>query len=213
MPTFSKHSARKICLAGALFLLAGGPALAFPEAQFQSAFQQFMSAPGSGSEEAAAESFSALLKQEPANPLLMAYTGAATTKLATTTIFPWKKMAYAEEGLAMLDKALQLAADSKLQRGSTPLALEVRFVAANTFLAVPGFMNRATRGGKLLNEVLEHPQFGQADLSFRGAVWLRAAGLALEQKRGDDARRFLQDLIQHGAPQAEIAKGMLKGVA
>ncbi|MFZ6749028.1 hypothetical protein [Undibacterium sp. Ren11W] len=203
----------KLAISAGLFLAFGSKALAFSEPEFQSAFQQFMAAPGS--EEQAAESFTALLKKEPAHPLLMAYAGAATTKLANTTMFPWKKMSYVEDGMAMLDKAVQLAqvADPKLLHGDTPLPLEVKFVAANTFLAVPGFLNRAERGSKLLNEVLADAQFEKTASGFRGAVWMRAAGLAVQQKRHADARRFLESVIRSEAPQSAAAKAMLKEVA
>ncbi|MFZ6814123.1 hypothetical protein ACO0K3_06615 [Undibacterium sp. Rencai35W] len=209
----SRTSLSKIALSTLLALSISSNAAAYSEPQFQSAFQHFMAHSGQGDEEKAAEAFNTLLKQEPANPLLMAYAGAATSKLATTTIFPWKKMSYAEEGLAMLDKALQIAANSTALHDSTPVILEVKFVAANTFLAVPGFMNRSVRGSKLLSDVIDNPQLEKTHAGFRGAVWMRAAALALEQKRPDDAKRFLNNIIQNNAPQAEAARGMLKGVS
>jgi hypothetical protein len=98
---------------------------------------------------------------------------------ATTTMLPWKKMSYAEDGMAMLDKALALltpAHNTAMQRG-VPGALDVRFVAANTFLAVPGFMNRGARGAKLLDEVLSSPLFPQSPPEFQTAVRARAAKL------------------------------------
>jgi hypothetical protein len=203
----------KLCVTAAIFSFSGANAMAASEPEFQAALQQLTSP--SGSKEAAAESFSALLKKEPGNPLLMAYAGSATSSLATTTSLPWKKMSFAEDGMALLDKALQLvaASDGSAMHGATPVVLEVKFAASNTFLAVPGFMNRGPRGEKLLSEVLAHKQFEQAALGFRGAVWMRAARLALEQKRSDDARRFLNQVIQNAAPQAEAAKALLKGVA
>lgn len=209
----SRTSLSKIALSTLLVLSISSNAAAYSEPQFQSAFQHFMAPSGQGDEEKAAEAFNTLLKQEPTNPLLMAYAGAATSKLATTTIFPWKKMSYAEEGLAMLDKALQIAANSTALHDSTPVILEVKFVAANTFLAVPGFMNRSVRGSKLLSDVIDNPQLEKTHAGFRGAVWMRAAALALEQKRPDDAKRFLNNIIQNNAPQAEAARGMLKGVS
>ena len=48
--------------------------------------------------------------------------------------------------------------------------LEVKFVAANTFLAVPGFMNRKDRGLKLLNDVLASPLLAQSPAEFQKAV-------------------------------------------
>ena len=203
----------KLCFTAAALSFASAHAMPASETEFQAALQQFVSP--TGSKELAAESFAALLKKEPTNPLLMAYSGSATSSLAATTSLPWKKMSYAEEGLALLDKALQLvaASDGSELHGTTPVLLEVKFAASNTFLALPGFMNRGPRGEKLLSEVLAHKQFEQAALGFRGAVWMRAARHALVQKRSDDAKRFLNDVIQNSAPQADAAKALLKEVA
>jgi hypothetical protein len=152
---------------------------AAPDAAFDKALQQFGRASGGdhAAIEPAADAFAALLKAEPANPVLLAYTGAATTMKAVTALDPMKKMEFAEDGLAQLDKALALLTpvhDKPLQHG-TPGTLEVKFVAANTFLAVPPFMNRAARGHKLLNEVLASPLLAGAPQGFRDAVHKRAA--------------------------------------
>jgi hypothetical protein len=215
-PQFNtKMSIRTLALAAALAL--GGNAFAVPEAQFQPAFEQFMRAT-SGDESAtakAADAFTALLKLEPSNPVLMAYAGAATSMKAITTWLPWKKMSYADDGMAMLDKALSLLSpthDAVLQN-NMPAVLEVRFVASNTFLAVPGFMNRGTRGAKLLNDVLVSPLFASSPLSFRADVWLAASRLAVKEKRVDDARKYLNNVIQANAPQAEAARAQLKALA
>jgi hypothetical protein len=205
-------------LAVVLVAVAGaGRAQAASEAAFQTAFQQFSLA-SEGDKSAvdpAADAFEALLKTEPANPVLMAYAGASHSLRATTTMMPWKKMSFAEDGLAQVDKSLALltpAADAPALRG-VPGSLEVKFVAANTFLGVPPFMNRAARGGKLLNEVLESPLFAKAPLGFQGAVWMRAAALAAKEERKADAARYLNDVISRNAPQAGKARAMLKGPA
>ncbi len=192
-------------------------AYALPEVQFESAYAQFIQAI-QGDERATEKSagdFAALLKSEPNNPLLMAYTGAATAMKATTTWLPWKKMGYAEDGMALLDKALARLTPLHDVPGprKVPVTLEVRFVAANTFLAVPGFMNRGARGGKLLGEVLASPLFAAAPLMFKGDVWLAGAKLATKEKRNDDARKYLGEVIKLNAPQAEAARLQLKVLA
>jgi hypothetical protein len=190
---------------------------AAPQAAFQSAFEQFGSASAGDTSmvDKAADAFDALLKAEPANPVLVAYAGASTAMKAGTTMAPWKKMGYAEDGLAQIDKALtmlQPAHDAPIQHG-TPGSLEVKFIAANTFLAVPGFMNRGARGARLLNEALGSPLFATAPLPFKGQVWMRAAALAIKEQRNADARRFLDEVIAQGAPQADMAKAKLKDAA
>lgn len=201
----------------ALLLAAAGAASAAPEAQFQPAFETFLKASegDTGSIDKAADAFGTMLKAEPGNPVLMAYAGAATAMKANTTLLPWKKMAHAEEGLAMLDKALALlgpAHDAPVQN-NVPGTVDVRFVAANTFLAVPGFMNRAARGAKLLAEVQASPLFAAAPIRFKGSVWMRAAKHAAAEKQLDDARRLYTLVVEQKAPQADRAAAALKGLS
>lgn len=197
--------------------LAAGAVLAAPEEKFLSAFSRFKAAAAGDASavESASDAFAALLESEPDNPVLMAYAGAATSMRAKTTVMPWKKMAYVEDGLAQIDKALALAgpgARLPAQRG-TPGHLEVKFVSANTMLAVPAFLNRNARGAKLLNEVLSSPAFAAAPVGFRGEVLLRAVDLAVEQKRNADAHRLANEVVALGAPQADAAKTKVREVA
>lgn len=208
-------SRRLVAVAAALVLTT--PAWAVSEDQFQPVFKTFLQANAGDTAkiEKAADGFTALLKVEPANPVLMAYAGSAISMKANTTLLPWKKMSYAEDGLAMLDKALAMltpAHDAPVQH-DIPGALEVRFVAASTFLAVPGFMNRGARGAKLLGEILTSPLLAASPLNFRGDVWLAAAGHAAKDKRADEARKYLNEVIKANAPQAEAARAQLKALA
>ncbi len=192
-------------------------ALAVPDAPFQSAFAHFLKANAGDAAaiEPAAESFTALLQTEPSNPVLMAYAGAATAMKATSTWLPWKKMAFAEDGLSQLDKALAMLNpkhDAPVQH-DTPGVLEVKFVAANTFLAVPGFMNRHDRGTKLLGDVLNSPLLDSAPLEFKGSVWLKAAAVAIDTKNTAEARRYLDLIVQRNAPQAAHAQSLRKGLS
>ncbi len=196
--------------------LTAGLATAAPEAAFQDAFAAFSRATAGDSTTIAkaADAFEALRQAEPDNPVLLAYAGASLAMKAATALMPWKKMGYAEDGLAEIDKALAMltpAHEVAIQH-ATPGTLEVKFVAANTFLAVPGFMNRAARGRKLLDAVLGSPLFDTAPLPFRGHVWMRAATLAVKEARSADARRLLGEVIAHRAPQAEAAKARLKEI-
>ncbi|MFZ6752386.1 hypothetical protein ACO0KY_03335 [Undibacterium sp. Dicai25W] len=215
MKAINKLSLVSVVVLSSTLICAANSANAFSESDFQMNFKSFTQAKSDADAEKAATGFQEMLKAEPANPLLMAYAGAATTKLATTTIFPWKKMSYSEDGLAMLDKALQLSSNTNAaaaMHGTVPVALEAKFVAANTFLAVPGFMNRGGQGQKLLNEILQHPLFSSTAVDFRGAVWMRAANLAIDQKHPELAKTYLKAIIQANAPQAANANSLLKGI-
>lgn len=213
-PSILRFSGRLMMTAAAVLL--AGAAHAAPDAEFQEAAALFTQA-ASGDKAAiakAAEAFTALSHTEPGNPVLLAYAGASTSRLAGTTMLPWKKISYAEDGMALIDKALAMltpAHNAVVQQG-TPGVLAVRFVAANTFLAVPGFMNRGARGAKLLTEVLDSPLLAQAPLGFQGAVWMRAASLAEAELRPEDARKYLGEVISRNAPQADAARAQLKGL-
>lgn len=204
-------------LAMAAVLLLGNPAWAASEAQFQAAYQTFSEARvgNTGAIEPSAAAFATLHAAEPINPVLMAYAGASTAMRANATWLPWRKMGHAEDGLALLDKALAMltAVHNAPLQHEVPAALEVRFIAANTFLAVPVFMNRGARGAKLLADVAGSPLLANAPLGFRGDVWLVAAQQAMRDKRSDDARNFLNHIVKAGAPQADAARAQLKGLA
>lgn len=209
-----RHASRTLVLLGASLLLHAKHALANAEAAFLSATKDFDAAQAGDAAalQRAVEAFETLLRAEPGNPVLMVYSGAATAMKASTTILPWKKMGFAEDGLAQLDKALDLltpAHDAPLYRG-TPAVLETRFTAANTFLAVPGFMNRGERGAKLLQQVLDSPLLAASPLPFRGVVWMRAGRQAQKDQRTADARRWYGLVAAHNAPQAPAAQAALK---
>jgi hypothetical protein len=217
---FTRGAAVRGALASfALFsaLAASGNAWSASDEAFQNAFQSFAkaSAGDDSAIDAAASAFAALHQAEPANPVLTAYAGASIALQARAALSPLKKMSLADDGLALVDKALAMltpAHDAPIERG-TPGSLEVRFVAANTFLGVPPFMNRGARGRKLLEEVLESPLFAKAPLPFQGSVWLRAAQLAAKEQRADDARRYLNEIVSRNAPQADRARALLKGTS
>jgi hypothetical protein len=169
-------------------LMATGPLhAAVPAPAFDAAFQQFQQASARGEAktiEAAAEQFGRLAAAAPGDPVLLAYSGAATTMRATTTMLPWRKLAHADEGLAQIDKALALLAsghDMPLYR-NVPASLETRFVAASTFLRLPAMFNRQARGARLLDEVVKSPLLAAAPEGFRAAVARRAADEAAKAR-------------------------------
>ena len=207
-----------VSAAGATWMaLAARPACAADAADFEAAFASFQrgAAGDEGAIDNAVKQFTSLSEADPSDPVLLAYSGAATALQARAAVLPWKKLAYADEGLARLDKALSLlqpAHDAPLHR-NTPASLETRFVAANTFLGMPSMFNRAARGRRLLDEVLQSPLLEASPLPFRGTVWLRAGVAAAADNRPADARRWFEQVVSSGAPQAGAAQAKLKELA
>jgi hypothetical protein len=204
---------RRFYIAGLMFIATTIPSLA-TDAPLEAANAAFDRADG-GDKKAAAEAaalFSELVKTEPDNPLLLVQLGAATAMQARATMLPWKKIAYAEQGMSMQDKAIALLItrhDTEAQNG-VPISLRVRYVAANTFLAVPDFFKRKQQGNKLLGEVIASPLLNIAPAEFRGHVWMRAALYAEEEQRLQEARAYLNSVISVGAPQAKQARKELE---
>ncbi len=201
-----------IC-AAVLAVSAASWAAAATEAQFQEAHEQFLKANAGDKDavEQAVSKFGELVKAEPANPLLLVYFGTATSMQSRHTMMPWKKISYAEDGMALQDKALGLltAAQEKERSNGTPVSLLVKFTAANTFLAVPPFFNRGDQGTKLMNEVLGSSMFEESPLPFKAGVWMRVAKTAVDKKKPDEARPYLDLVIKSNAPQSDAAKKLL----
>lgn len=158
--------------------------------------------------------YRALMAADPAQPVWRAHAGAVTAMQARSTLLPWKKLAYVDDGLALIDKALaQLSPAHDSQRvGGVPASLLVRFTAAGTFNALPAMFNRGDRGARLMDELLKSPLLAAAPLAFRGAVWLSAADDAARAQRADESRQWLHKLAASGAPQAPAAQARLKAL-
>lgn len=126
----------------------------------------------SGKAEDAADQFARLLAAEPANPLVLAYHGSAMAMRGRDSWAPWKKMKYAEAGLADLDRALALLKPehAKAPAGAVPVASEVKLTAASTFLGLPGFFNRGPAGEKLARELAAQPGLAGMPQAYRDAV-------------------------------------------
>ncbi|WP_284616802.1 hypothetical protein [Aquabacterium humicola] len=202
-------------LIGAALLGPTAPAQAADTAAYAAALTEFLRGAADGGDAAidsAADQFGRLSAAEPGDPVLRAYAGASLAMRARTTMLPWKKMGYAEDGLAQIDKALALltpAHDAPGYRG-VPASLETRFTAAGTFLALPSMFNRNARGAKLLDEVAKSPLLDGAPLPFKAAVWLRAGQEAAKSQNAAEARQWLEKVVASGAPQAAAAQAKLK---
>ena len=116
--------------------------------------------------------------------------------------------------MALLDKALAQAAATPdvVATSGVAAGLEVRFVAANTFLALPAMFSRGPRGARLLDEVAGSEKLATAPPRFQAAVWLRAGEQAIKDGRNDDARRWFERAAASGAPQAAAAQARLKSL-
>src|SRR5436305_10945855 len=150
----------------ATLMIAAPVQASVPPAAYTAAFQQFQRAAGgdAGAIEGAAEQFGKLSADEPADPVLLAYSGAATTLRATITVLPWRRLSYADEGLGQIDKALSMLTPEHdvLLHNHVPSSLEARFVDASTFLRLPGFLSLLQRVTGRVQEGVKSPHFDTA---------------------------------------------------
>lgn len=116
--------------------------------------------------------FQALLAADPTQPAFRAFLGSATAMKARTTLLPWKKMGYADDGLAQIDKALaQLTPGHDRQTlGGVATSALVRFTAGSTFVALPSMFNRSDRGARLLDDLRKSAVLAAAPAAFRAQV-------------------------------------------
>ena len=156
----------------------------------------------------------ALAAADPGNPAPRAYLGALTSMQARATWLPWRKISYADDGLALIDKALaQLSpAHDRLQFLGVPISLQLRWVAASTFNSLPALFNRADRGARLMDDLLKSPLLVTAPACFKAAVWLSAGKGAAKAGRLEEARQWLGKAAASGAPQAAEAQLRLKAI-
>ncbi|WP_051242092.1 hypothetical protein [Azohydromonas australica] len=208
-------------LAAAALALQAAFALAAPpsgDAAFDAAWQSLdraMDGGDSAASDAAAEKFAALSQADPANPVLLAYAGAAQALKGRDAWAPWRKLSLTEEGLARIDKALALlqpAHDRPLYRG-TPASLETRYVAASVFLGLPPMFKRGPRGEQLLADVLGSPLLAASPAGFQGAVLMYAGRQAVKAGKPAEARRHFEAVLARNAPQAATARQALQGLS
>jgi hypothetical protein len=188
------------------------PGQAATEMQYEGAFKRFIAAETNKSEvKPAYEAFDSLRAAKPSDPVLLVYTGAAHTRMATTASEPMAMLAYVDNGVAQIEKALAMLtpAHDAPGYGGEPASLTVRFIAASTFLSLPETFHKGPRGAKLLDEGINSPAFVKASPAFQANVLMRAAYRAQQSKKISEARRYAMTVINKKLPQSGDAQALL----
>lgn len=121
----------------------------------------------------------------PYAPTFQAYLGAAQAMQGRDAWMPWTKMRATERGLSTLDKVLrrlEARHDDVLLR-QVPVGLEVRLIAATTFIALPDLFHRFDSGKALLRAAFGRPAFAAAPPAVRAALHRQAALVAAKEKQ------------------------------
>lgn len=143
----------------------------------------------------------------PLQALYQAYLGSTQALQGRDAWLPWTKLKTAEKGLNTLDKVLNRLdpASERIVLRGVPITLEIRLVAAATFLAVPDrFFHRNDQGRQMLDELLRSPRFAATPAVFRSRT-LRQAALGAQLR--DDRRSeiaFLRQAVASAGSSVDV---------
>lgn len=199
-----------ILIASLLALSAAAPARADLAADFASAEAVFAKAAAKDSSvtDDAVRRFEQLSAADsPMSPLFMAYLGAAQSMQGRDAWMPWNKMRATERGLDTLEKALRRLEprhDRELARGA-PVSIEVRLVAATTFIAVPAMFNRYDQGKQALRDAFASPAYAAAPAEIKARLHQQAALAAGRDKNPSEEAAHLKQALE-AAPAGAIAE-------
>lgn len=168
--------------------------------QFNEAQGEFLAIveENSGSFEKAWTKFIQLDKQYPDHPAIQAYFGSLETLKARDSWMPWTKLKWVEQGLDRIDHALSLLDESHESEklGTTTVALHSRIAAANTFLAIPSFLNRLQDAKDLFADLLDTPNLEHLPHELHKVIF--TIGLDIAEKEGsqENQEKWQQKLDQ-----------------
>ncbi len=142
---------------------------------FNNAFELFQSARQGNTDrvEPAITALQNLARTVERQPLYAAYLGSALTLKGKAAWMPWNKMKYTDQGLDQIDQALAALKPEhdRIVVQDVPISLNVRLVAAATFIAVPdGIFHRRANGKSQLAILRTHPLLATAPAAFRADV-------------------------------------------
>ena len=126
--------------------------------------------------------FRSLSLSHPNEPVFLAYFGACMTLQGRDLQNNLEKKRVTEEGLAKIDRALEMNPYREAQ--GSAMYLDTLLVAANSYIHIPSFFNRYDKGKHLLNEILQHRDFDGMAPGFKAATYMAAALVA--RGAGDD---------------------------
>ncbi|WP_299586010.1 hypothetical protein [uncultured Microbulbifer sp.] len=128
--------------------------------------------------EASYEAFKVAQQKNPTDPAALFYLGASETLMAKESWLPWRKVGYAENGIARMDKALRMLEELENPGRSAkgmPRDLLFKGIAATTFTKVPAFFNAFDRGFELYGELMGDPRLSH--MPVQAVSWIYCGAL------------------------------------
>ncbi len=166
----------------------------------------------------AASLFRELTAEDPEDPVILAYAGAAETIVGRDASSPIDAMNETERGLDRIDQALRKLgpAHDAPRPGALPPRLETLLVAANTFLQVPdSVFHRFADGRAALSTALSHPLYGRLPPAVQARFEWLSAVVARKDQQLEAERLALEKAISldPSGPLAQPARARLAEVS
>ncbi|WP_163131955.1 hypothetical protein [Agarivorans sp. Alg241-V36] len=139
-------------------------------------------------------------QQQPSDPWTLFYLGGTETLKGDDAWMPWSKMSYTEDGLARMNKALNMISEQQWQQQyrHLPQAIFMQATAAVTYTRVPDFFNYQDQGMQLFKQVLNDQRFLQSPAPATSWVYRFAIEAALNNQQPALAEQWFKQLQQTG---------------
>jgi len=174
------------------------PAQAMDEAQYKEADARYLTAVNGNknSVQKIIRYFDQLTVPAPYDTLVKSYRGSLESVMATHVYMPWNKMKHVELGSEQMDEALdeltEIHDTTKLK--GTSLSLLIRLNIAHSYFQFPDFLNRFQDAKDLISEILETPQFSDANIEVKNNVYELAAAMAGKDEDKQKQTSFLSKI-------------------
>ena len=118
--------------------------------------------------------------------------GSLVSMQARDTWTPWNKMRYAEQGLDLIDQALELLTNADQQKifDDITITQHTQLTAAITFTSLPKFFKRWSQAEYLFKSIVSNKQFEKSPLAFQQLVWTQRANLALQRGQNEQSKQW-----------------------
>ncbi len=166
--------------------------------QYAAAYDTYLqvSDEAGGSAKKMARLWEALAVEDESDPLAMVFLGSAHTLMGRDALMPWSKLNHTEKGLDEMALAIRLLKpehDSQHFEHMT-VTLQVKSIAAITFVQVPDSFGRSEDGFELLKEVLTDPAFIALPGEAKTYLYYYGIEAALAQEKDQQSAQWLSVL-------------------
>jgi len=155
-----------------------------------------------------------LIELEGQKPLTMVYLGGTETLKGRDAWMPWNKMKYVEQGLAKIDKGLDLLnanpiplEDQRIVSGIHEYHL-TQAISASTFTLLPDMFNYFERGYDIYLSLLARPEFAKEPFAATAWVYALAIQAAIRAEDLSQAKSWLAVMEQHDANHPQTLKAI-----